>query len=142
MALEAWLLQKGDRGDVDLPGVFARLLRESNNVAITAVLVSIGLAFYYQLGKTAVPLLTCPGFFDADLSRAMQDQRPSPEELLPDPDPDNKALQGERVESAKRGHRRHNLEDLAVMLQMTWSDRSSGRCSIATATNYRPRLAN
>jgi hypothetical protein len=119
MALEGWLLQKGDRGDADLPGVFARLLRESNNVAITAVLVSIGLAFYYQLGKTAVPLLTCPGFFDADLSRTMQDQRPSPEELLPDPDPDNKALQRERVESAKRTHRRHNLEDLAVMLQMT-----------------------
>ena len=119
MALEAWLLEKGTRGDADLPEVFTRLLRESNNVAITAVLVSIGLASSYLLGKTAVPLLTCPCFFDAELSRAMSDQRGSLEELLPDPDPDNKALRWERVESAKKAHRRFNLEDLAVMLQMT-----------------------
>ena len=44
MALETWLLQKGERGDADLREVFSRLLCESNNVAITAVLVSVALA--------------------------------------------------------------------------------------------------
>ncbi len=75
MALEAWLLLKGERGDPDLCEVFSRLLRESNNVAITAVLVSVALAYPYLLAETAGTTVDKPHVLRCRLSSF--DRRPS-----------------------------------------------------------------
>lgn len=122
MALEDWLLQKGARGDADLRATVDRLLAESNNVAITAVIASVAIAYPYLLSESALPLLTVEGFFDADLSRSVHDQANSRSiiaEMWPDRDAEKAMLEMERSEAAKKHHRRQNLESLAVMLQMT-----------------------
>lgn len=120
MALETWLLQMGERGDANLRDVFSRLLRESNNVAITAVLVSVALAYPYLLGEAAMPLIKHRGFFDAENERQSNDlfdNRPQPVDS--ERDPESRRLWQERSGSAKLPHRQYNLESLAVMLQLT-----------------------
>jgi hypothetical protein len=122
MALEDWLLQKGARGDEDLRDTVDRLLAESNNAAITAVIASVAIAYPYQLSESAFPLLTVEGFFDVDLARSVHDQANSRSviaEMWPDRDAEKAMLEMERSEAAKKHHRRQNLESVAVMLQMT-----------------------
>lgn len=122
MALENWLLEKGSRGDVDLRTTVDRLLSESNNAAITAVIASIAIAYPYQLSESAFPLVTVEEFFDVDLARSVHDQANSRSvvaEIWPHRDAEKAMLEMERRESAKKHHRRQNLESVAVMLQMT-----------------------
>ena len=120
MALESWLLQKGERGDADLRDIFSRLLRESNNVAITAVLVSVALAYPYLLSEAAMPLISQLGFFEVEHQRLINDLTGSGLPPFGDePHPEKKLLWQERSEAAKRNHRQLNLENLAVLLQFT-----------------------
>jgi len=122
MALETWLLQKGERGDADFREIFSRLLRESDNVAVTAVLASVAMAYPHLLAESAVPLFTNPGFFDADLERLTHDQadiNSSIEKMWPSTGEEQALCEGERRDSSQKRHRRESLESLAVMLQMT-----------------------
>jgi len=118
MALEAWLLQKGERGDADLRDVFTKLLRESNNVAVTAVLVSVALAYPHLIGEAAMPLIWQLDFFEAEHERLMHDLSDQRQKPVRDTnDPETSRLWQERSESAKLPHRRFNLEFLVVGLQ-------------------------
>ena len=121
MALEEWLLQKAERGDADTVAVFSRLLRESNNVAITAALASVAIAFPSFIGAAAIPLLTCQPLFHWDFDRAFHDKANlsrALESMFPSI-PDHMAFDHERRESGKRGHRWRNLEHLCLQLQLT-----------------------
>ncbi len=121
MALEEWLLQKAARGDADTVTVFSRLLRESNNVAITAVLASVAIAYPYFIGAAAIPLLTCQPLFHWDFDRAFHDKanlNRTMEFIFPSI-PDHMPFEHERRESGKREHRWRNLEHLCLQLQLT-----------------------
>lgn len=122
MALEAWLLLKGERGDSDLPVVFSQVLRKSNNIAMTAVLVSVALAYPYLVGEAALPLITHPFFFEFENHRVTQDLFGDVSKTI-DPsserDPEKELFWRERQKSARRIHRRFHLETLVVMLQTT-----------------------
>lgn len=125
MALEAWLLQKGERGDADLRQVFTGLLRETNNVAITAVLVSVALAYPQVIGEAAMPLLWQLDFFKAEHERFMHDLSDQRQQPVRDAnDPETSRLWQERSESAKLPHRQFNLESLVVGLQLTSAQQS------------------
>jgi len=121
MALEEWLLQKAARGDADTVVVFSRLLRESSNVAITAVLASVAIAYPYYFGTAAIPLLTCEELFHWDFNRAFHDKANlsrAMESMFPSI-PDHMVFEHERRESGKREHRWRNLEHLCLQLQFS-----------------------
>ncbi|TSA32164.1 MAG: hypothetical protein D4R65_10010 [Verrucomicrobiaceae bacterium] len=121
MALEEWLLQKAERGDADTMAVFSRLLRESNNVAITAVLAGVAIAYPYYFGAAAIPLLTCEELFHWDFNRAFHDRANlsgAMGVMLPSI-PDHMVFAHERRESGKREHRQRSLEHLCLQLQLT-----------------------
>jgi hypothetical protein len=122
MALEEWLFAKAERKDADLPDVLNDLLRRSNNVAITAVVASVATAFPHLAGPAAVSLLTCPWFFEWDIAR-LGHERTSHGSTIADlglhRDVEDFIYHRDRQQSAKRSHRQHHLENLAVMLQTT-----------------------
>jgi len=122
MALERWLLQKAKRNDSDVESVLLDLLRQSNNVAITAVIASVAGAYPTMAGEAAYTLLTCRPLLKADQERSVQE----PFNLigagafsLGSMDPEKGIYEKEREESAHLPHRRHSLEYVAVILQMT-----------------------
>lgn len=117
MALEYWLLEKAKRRETDIERILVQLLRESNNVAITAVVASISTAYPDLAGEAAFALLTCPPILKLDLDRSVLEGGQS-------------ALLGgsainvetglyvkERKESANLQHRSLSLEYVAVTLQ-------------------------
>jgi hypothetical protein len=121
MALEDWLLKKVERGDGNTVTVCSRLLRESNNVATTAVVASAAIAHPTFFGEAALPLLTDPILFDWDFDRSFQDQTNGAgalESMFPSTG-DAMVLEFERGESRKKVHRPQNLEHLCIRLQLT-----------------------
>jgi hypothetical protein len=70
MALENHLVELAEASEFDLlERLFGHIMRESNSVMTTAVLVSLATGFPDQLGKTALPMLRVPAFYDYDLTR-------------------------------------------------------------------------
>lgn len=121
MALEEWLLKKAERGDEDTLEKFVWLLTESNNVCISAVLVSVAQAFPNYIGELALPLLQCPSFFEWDYQRARHDASGQQKILMSMgmSIPKNTFFEAERLQSEKREHRKSNLSRLCLQLQST-----------------------
>lgn len=117
MALERWLLEKAKRRESDLSDILNRLLHQSNNIAVTAVVASVATAYPDQAGDAAFTVLTCKYFFESDLNRSVS------ESMNPRLNSgmwlgiEKKLYDEERAESAQLPHRQQNLEYLAVMLQ-------------------------
>lgn len=76
-SLEKYLLEiasfKTDVSTKNLKFMFNKLLKESNNVAITSVLNSVAIAYPEMVEEEMLPLLTVDEFYDWDLNRALQD---------------------------------------------------------------------
>src|SRR5260370_2277556 len=122
MALEKRLLGEGERRDGERAGVLACLLRRRKNVGVTAVVANVATAHYTVAGAAAVSLLTNPMFFHWDRGRFVHDMNnPSitVSRMWPARDTEQACYDWERGESAKLPHRKHHLEDLAIMLQAT-----------------------
>ena len=120
MALETWLLQKVKNEDDDALDVYSRLLVESNNVAVTAVLASVAGAAPMRVGARALPLFTCPDFFGMDLVRAVKEGSGLHRNFGGfENNPRRMAYIAERKVAAEIPHRREHLEHLAVRLQMS-----------------------
>jgi len=119
MALERWLLDKAERNDADLPEVLLNLLAKSNNVAVTAVIASVALAYPYKVGDVGYSLLTCPQFFHADIQRMIHDSSGGFYGGMDGLGPDKAFYSKERWESHRLPHRKRRLEQLAVLLQST-----------------------
>ena len=122
MALETWLLQKSRRNDADLEPVLLKLLTDTNNVALTAVVASVAAAHPLAAGEASFTLLTSRALLRADHDRSVQE----PFNLtgadlfgLGAADAERGIYEKERKESAQLEHRRRNLEYVAVLLQMT-----------------------
>lgn len=120
MALENWLFGQ-IKSDNNVIEIFNKLLVESNNVAITSMLVSIATAYPKVFKKHALPLLMTREFYCWDTQRLVLEQSISAgQSLLGLLTPvDHEIHDNERKTSAQRNHRGKCLEDLTRNLQIT-----------------------
>lgn len=117
MAFEKWLLESAKSGH-DVAELAQSLIAASNNVAVTAVVASVAMAYPQKVGATALAFLRTPEFFELDLQRYVTDQRSINESFSDDGlNSIQKVHHSERVKSDKLGHRKRNLELLACDLQ-------------------------
>jgi hypothetical protein len=77
MSFEKFLLetakQKSDVSKENLKFVFNYVLKNSNNVSLSAVLTSVAIAYPEEVEEAMLPLLSVQEFYDWDLSRALQE---------------------------------------------------------------------
>ena len=66
MALESWPLGICEADNAHVESWLLKILRESNNVAMTAVVVSICNAYPEKAGRAGLAVLTCREFFAMD----------------------------------------------------------------------------
>lgn len=114
MALEKRLLEIADIEDIDLEGWLLKLLRESNNVAVTAVVASVCTAHPEKCGRAGLALLSSRDVVQLDRVRMSRDQTNT---RLPAMQPKNEIYNEEREKSDYLPHRKRDLEYLAVKLQ-------------------------
>jgi energy-coupling factor transporter ATP-binding protein EcfA2 len=76
MALENWLIEvvKYSASNETLEWIFNHILRSSNSVMTTAILVSVATGFPEKLGKLSIPLIRVPEFYDLDLERRVHER--------------------------------------------------------------------
>jgi hypothetical protein len=119
MALEAWLLDACRTAEIDVEATLLRLLRESNNVAITAVVASVCNAHPEKGGRAAFALLTSRELIAMERARLVQDRGYSLVfDIVPGLDAANEFYNDERKKSGSLPHRKDDLEALAVKLQL------------------------
>lgn len=119
MALEKWLLDFCEFEPVELESWLLRMLRESNNVMVTAVVASFCNAFPEKAGRAGVALLSSRDLFLFDRSRIVQDRgKTSMPGIFPNLEIE-RIYVDERKKSDTLPHRGDDLEALAVKLQQT-----------------------
>lgn len=125
MALEAWLLEICDLEGVDVESWLLKILRESNNVMATAVVASVCNAHPEKAGRAGLSLLSSPELIWMDRARMVQEHSQS---ALSDIFPSfgiNQIYEEERKKSNALPHRGHDLEALAVKLQLIEGQREA-----------------
>ena len=119
MALEKWLLDICESEKVDVEPWLLYLLQKSNNVAITAVVASVCNAHPEKAGRAALPLLTSQDLIYMDRARMVQESGHSGMSgIFPSINAESKIYEDERKTSDSLPHRKHDLEALAVKLQI------------------------
>lgn len=116
MALEKWLLKIAELDDVNLESWLIKLLRDSNNVAVTAVVASVCIAHPEKCGRAGLALLTCKDIVRLDRRRMARDQVGSSASVAA-PRAKDRVFAEERKTSNALDHRNVDLEFLAVKLQ-------------------------
>jgi hypothetical protein len=118
MALEAWLLAICDQKGMDVESWLLKILRESNNAMATAVVASFCNAHPEKAGRAGLALLSSPELIEMDRARTVQEgTHCAMFGIFPTPGID-KIYENERKESNALPHRRHDLESLAVKMQL------------------------
>ena len=117
MALESWLLLRGKMNDVDLEWWLLHILRESNNVMATGVVASVCIAYPSKARRAGLALLSNRDLVQHDLSRSVSDMA-EPLEIFTGLNPAHSLYEQERKKSNDLEHRRKNLEQLAVEMQL------------------------
>lgn len=119
MALESWLLDICQMTGVDIEAWLLKLLKESNNVAITAVVASVCNAYPDKGGRAALVLLGSKELIYMDRARMVQEMSSSiMASLFSLMDAEKQICVEERKKSDSLPHRRHDLEALALKLQL------------------------
>jgi|GEM_PF-365833 len=119
MALEKWLLDLAADGH-DLQEACYALLEASNNVAISAVVASVAVAYPERVGDVVLALFRVPQFFRWDQVRSSAGQFQMHSLLAGIPMPaEHRIYDEERKQSAKLPHRSRDLEWLMSALQFT-----------------------
>jgi hypothetical protein len=120
MVLESWLLGICDTDNADVENLLIKLLRESNNVAVTAVVASICNAHPEKAGRAGLAVLTCREFFAMDRARMVREAAApgGQADLIPTYGVEDKIYDDERRSSAALPHRKHDLETLVIKLQL------------------------
>ncbi len=117
MALEAWLLDLAQSGSEHLDGWLLKCIRDSNNVATTAIVASVCIAYPARAGKAGLAVLSNREFFFMDRSRMVSEMAGSLAGFLPAFGFHMELFENERKQSDALEHRRRDLEYLAVQLQ-------------------------
>jgi hypothetical protein len=120
MAVEHWLLQLCRSNPEQVEAWLLQLLKQSNNVGITAVVASVAIAYPTLAGIAGPILLTSPEQIKVDRERMVHDYHPVGRFLdgLPANDAEHAVFNQERKESDSLSHRSQDLEYLAIQLQM------------------------
>ncbi len=119
MALEAWFLNICDlNGVVDVETWLLKILRESNNVMATAVVASVCNAHPEKAGRAALALLSSPELIWMDRARMVQERSHSARSGIFASFGIDEIYGNERKKSDALPHRGHDLEALAVKLQL------------------------
>ncbi len=121
MGLEHWLLELCESGPQHVETVLLYLLRESRNVATTAVVASVVTAFPRLAGEAGLVLLRSPECVVLDRHRMVNEaQAPTGlNSLFPQSRGENQVYASERKESDGRPHRKQDLEMAAITMQVT-----------------------
>lgn len=120
MALERWLLEIGEAQPKALDAILLQILKQSDSVALTAVVASAATAFPHASGETLLALLQSPLCIMLDRSRlAQESQAPSKIfAMMPRLNASHEVYEEERKEADARPHRRHDLEIAIADLQL------------------------
>ncbi|MDX2070878.1 MAG: hypothetical protein SFV55_20785 [Haliscomenobacter sp.] len=117
MALEKWLLElaeiKTDWSRKLLQESFELLLKDSQTVATTSVLVSVAIAYPEEIGEPIYPLLTSPEIYQWDTNRMNQEFEAEALASMGTGMYDS-FYQKERVEANRMPHRKTRLEEFVV----------------------------
>lgn len=119
MALENWLIAMTEhyRETDTVEWIIDHLLRNSNSVMTTAVIVSLATGFPEKLGKAALPLLRTHDLYHWDFIRCNMESQALGAGYTPDPM--WKLYAEERKTANDRPWRKEHLETLASRLQFT-----------------------
>lgn len=125
MALENWLISYAEyskSSETTLEWIFNYILKNSNSVAPTAILVSLAVGYPEKFGKFATPLMKVPEFYDLEIERKVKERGGNEidwHNTLLNRDPFAKMYSQERRTSTLRKWRKEDLESLVVRLQFT-----------------------
>lgn len=123
MALESWLLRQAETQQ-NISSIFDKLLEESHSVAITAVLVSVAIAYPHLIGERILSFFRVREFFQWDFERwrreedAKQLENLSSRMGIPTYGLE-KIHEMVRKNANDREHRKQHLEILSLKLQGT-----------------------
>jgi hypothetical protein len=122
MALESFLLELGNQYPKLLPAALGRIMAEATNVALTAIVASVAMAFPRQIGDAVLSLLANRVVFDWDHNRLVNDLVNAEQHVanwFPDTSIENHLFKKERAEAAEQRHRKFDLRQLVLELQLT-----------------------
>ncbi len=124
MAMENWLIDCAEKINDDsyFEWCFDYIFRNSNSVMTTAVLTSIALGFPEKIGKSALPIVRVPEFYDFEIKRVVQERGGNEINWFRTGlhrDPLSEMYSDERREAALRKWRKQDLEFLVVRLQLS-----------------------
>ncbi|MCM2534320.1 ATP-binding protein [Neobacillus pocheonensis] len=119
MALEKFLLETAKNTDSKiLESNLLYLIKNSNSASVTAIVVSVVLAYPEKTYNVSKVLFQTKEFFLYDSSRRSEDNSAKSQFLIGDGlMPKNKIHEKERINSCNDSHRKKSLEDLALMYQ-------------------------
>lgn len=117
MALEAWALETIERPGAEefVQKWLDWILQSTNNVSLISAVASVCMAHPSKTGETSLALLGCRDFFDLDRQRMVVE---SSSLAIGGVGTHEKHLQEERLASNKLPHRRRDLEQFALNLQL------------------------
>ena len=118
MALESWLFETAEAWPNELDSILLSILRQSNNVALTAVVASLANAYPNAAVESLRVLLSSPECILLDKGRMVSDQSPPSSWQLPRLDSRNDIYHDERKQSDARPHRNSDLESAIMTIQM------------------------
>ncbi|MBB3132260.1 energy-coupling factor transporter ATP-binding protein EcfA2 [Paenibacillus rhizosphaerae] len=122
MALENWLIAtvEGTDNMEAIEWIFNHIMRNSNSVMPTAVLVSVATGHPGKLAKVAFPLMRVPELYEMDLIRSVHEMgERGPNWHALSRDTLAKVYSEERRTAALRSWRKEHLENLITCLQFT-----------------------
>jgi len=125
MALENWLISYAEHSkssETTLEWIFNYILKNSNSVALTAILVSIAVGYPEKFGKFAIPFMKVPEFYELEIERKVKERGGNEidwHNTLLNRDPFAKMYSKERRTATLRKWRKEDLESLVVRLQFT-----------------------
>ncbi|MFF2530284.1 ATP-binding protein [Brevibacillus sp. NPDC058079] len=122
MALENWLIAWAEipEGNETLEWIYNYILRNSNSVMPTAVLISVATGFPNKLAKAAIPLMRVPELYSLDLTRTINERGGNEVNWFGvSRDPFSRFYAEERRTAALRPWRKESLETLITRLQFT-----------------------
>lgn len=122
MALENWLLlhfEKFKDNNDELDYCIDYLISNSNSVFITAVVASVVVPYYRNVGGNVLLLLQNNDFYSMDMSRRIREMGDKELSWFATYDPLRNLYIAERKKAATREWRKESLEDLCIKLQFT-----------------------
>lgn len=118
MALEHWLLSKGEEDNIDLEAQLLHILQESNNVMATGVVASACIAYPMKAGQAGLALLSSRDIIQNDRQRMALEHSTMDMEVFSGLNPSHAVYEQERASSNRLEHRKRDIEHLALQMQM------------------------